>query len=99
MTSPYPNWDRDDRYEDARRLEAGVLVLEEGHETPASTVRDGYLDDVLEMPSESAWPITLALCVTLVFVMLLTAHFVVAGIFGALAALALAGWHSQEPAE
>src|SRR5207302_1658062 len=80
-------------------LTAGVLVLEEGHETPASTVRDGYLDDVLEMPSESAWPITLALCVTLVFVMLLTAHFVVAGIFGALAALALAGWHSQEPAE
>jgi heme/copper-type cytochrome/quinol oxidase subunit 1 len=99
VSSPYPNWDRDDRLEDGRRLESGVLVLDEGHETPASTVRDGYLDDVLEMPSESAWPITVALCVTLVFVMLLVAHFVIAAIFAALAALALAGWHAREPAE
>jgi len=99
VTSPYPNWDRHDRAEDARRLEAGVLVLEEGHETPASTVRDGQLDEVLRMPSESWWPITLALFVTAVFVMLLLAHFVVAAIFAGLAALALAGWHAQEPAE
>jgi cytochrome c oxidase subunit I+III len=99
VTSPYPNWDRADRDEDARKLEAGELVLEEGHETPASTVRDGYLDEVLEMPSESWWPITLGLLVTLVFVMLLLAHFVIAGIFGALAVLALGGWHQQEPAE
>jgi cytochrome c oxidase subunit I len=99
VTSPYPNWDRADRDEDARKLEAGELVLEEGHETPASTVRDGYLDEVLEMPSESWWPITLGLLVTLVFVMLLLAHFVIAGIFGALAVLALGGWHLQEPAE
>src|ERR671929_1118042 len=99
VTSPYPNWDRADRDEDARRLEAGELVLEEGHETPASTVRDGYLDEVLEMPSESWWPITLGLFVTLLFVMLLLSHFVIAGIFGALAVLALGGWHLQEPAE
>ena len=99
VTSPYPNWDRADRDEDARRLESGELVLEEGHETPASTVRDGYLDEVLEMPSESWWPVTLGLLVTLVFVMLLLGHFFVAGIFGALALLALGGWHAQEPAE
>ena len=99
VTSPYPNWDRADRDEDVHKLEAGELVLEEGHETPASTVRDGYLDEVLEMPSESWWPITLGLLVTLVFVMLLLAHFVIAGIFGALAVLALGGWHLQEPAE
>jgi cytochrome c oxidase subunit I+III len=99
VTSPYPNWDRADREEDARRLETGELVLEEGHETPASTVRDGYLDEVLEMPSESWWPIALGLLVTLVFVMLLLAHFMIAGIFGALAVLALGGWHLQEPAE
>jgi cytochrome c oxidase subunit I len=99
VTSPYPNWDRLDRAEDARRLEAGELVLEEGHETPASTVRDGYLDEVLEMPSESWWPITLGLLVTVLFVMLLLSHFVVAGIFGALSLLALGGWHAQEPAE
>jgi cytochrome c oxidase subunit I len=99
VTSPYPNWDREDRVEDARRLEAGELVLEEGHETPASTVRDGYLDEVVEMPSESWWPLVLGLGVTLVFVMLLLAHFVVAGIFSALCVLAVAGWHLQEPAE
>jgi hypothetical protein len=74
-------------------------VLEEGHETPASTVRDGYLDEVLEMPSESWWPLALGFGVTLVFVMLLLAHFVIAGIFAALSVLALAGWHLQEPAE
>jgi len=74
-------------------------VLEEGHETPASTVRDGYLDEVLEMPSESWWPLVLGLGVTLLFTMLLLAHFVVAGIFAALSVLALGGWHLQEPAE
>src|ERR671939_84647 len=99
VTSPYPNWDRDDREEDAHKLEVGELVLEEGHETPASTVRDGYFDEVLEMPSESWWPITLGLFVTLLFVMLLLSHFVIAGIFAALSVLALGGWHAQEPAE
>ncbi|HYZ75930.1 MAG TPA: hypothetical protein VE596_01025, partial [Gaiellaceae bacterium] len=63
------------------------------------TVRDGYLDEVVEMPSESWWPLVLGLGVTLVFVMLLLAHFVVAGIFSALCVLAVAGWHLQEPAE
>ena len=99
MTSPYPNWDRADRRDDVARLERGVLVLEEGHETPASTVRDGYLDEVLDMPSESPWPITLAVCVLMVFVMLLTAHYLIAGVMGGLALLALAGWHSVEPEE
>jgi len=99
VTSPYPNWDLDDRAEDPPRLELGVLTLEEGHETPASTVLDGRLDEILEMPSESVWPVTLALCVTLVFVMLLLAHFVVAGLLAAAALLALAGWHVQEPRE
>jgi cytochrome c oxidase subunit I len=99
ITSPYPNWDRDDRLADLRRLERGDLVLEEGHETPASTVRDGYFDDVLEMPPESPWPITIALAMTLVFAMLLTMHYVVAGIFGILALLGVAGWHAREPEE
>jgi cytochrome c oxidase subunit I+III len=97
VTSPYPNWDRRDRAEDAAKLEQGVLTLEEGHETPASTVADGVLDEVLEMPSESAWPIVLGACVTAAFVMLLTGHVVIAALLGGLVALALAGWHSQEP--
>ena len=51
------------------------------------------------MPSESWWPLTLGVFVLLLFVMLLLSHFVVAGIFAALAVLAVAGWHAQEPAE
>ncbi len=99
VTSPYPNWDEGDRATDSARLDRGVLTLEEGHETPASTVRDGLLDEVLEMPSESPWPLALGACATVAFALLLTSHFVTAGILGALAALALAAWHSHEPEE
>ena len=99
VASPYPSWDRDDRERDRRRLEQGLLVFEDGHETPASTVRDGLLDEVLEMPSESWWPLVTAAAVTGVFVFLLTTHFAIAGIFAVLVALALLGWHSGEPQE
>jgi cytochrome c oxidase subunit I+III len=97
VTSPYPNWDPVDRQADLRRLEQGVLTLEQNHETQATTVRDGYLDEILDMPAESPWPIVLAAAVTIVFVMLLTTHFVVAGVFVGIAALVLAAWHAGEP--
>jgi cytochrome c oxidase subunit I len=97
VSSPYPNWDREDREDDARRLAAGTLVLEEGHETPASTVRDGYLDEVLSMPPESPWPVVLAACVALLFTALLLSHFLLACVFGGLAIAALAAWHWREP--
>jgi cytochrome c oxidase subunit I+III len=97
VTSPYPNWDPEDREEDGRRLQAGTLVLEEGHETPASTVRDGYLDEVLRMPPESPWPIVVGVGAALIFTMLLLSHFVLACVAAGLTLLAVAGWHSQEP--
>jgi cytochrome c oxidase subunit I+III len=62
-------------------------------------VRDGRLDDVLHMPSESGWPIVLASAVALLFVMLLTSHYVVAGIFAIVAALVLVAWNVHEPEE
>ncbi|MGZ4280834.1 MAG: cytochrome c oxidase subunit I [Gaiellaceae bacterium] len=99
VTSPYPNWNREERAADMRRFERGELVWADGHETPASTVRDGIFDDVLEMPSESPWPLVLAVCVSALFAMLLVRHYVVAAIFAALAAAALAGWHWREPEE
>jgi cytochrome c oxidase subunit I+III len=99
VSSPYPNWDREDRLADARRLEEGLLTLEEGHETPASTVRDGYLDEILDMPSESPWPFVLALCLALVFVFLLSAHPVWAAVFLGGAIAALGAWHWKEPVE
>ena len=57
VRSPYPNWDPGDRGAGRRRLAAASLVLDRGHETPASTVRDARLEEVLEMPSDSPWPI------------------------------------------
>ncbi len=89
VSSPYPNWDR---------AEAG-LALDHGHETVATTVRDGRLDEVLTMPTESGWPIVLAFAVTVLFIMLLTSHVVVAGIFAGIAGLVLVAWHVHEPAD
>jgi cytochrome c oxidase subunit 1/cytochrome c oxidase subunit I+III len=97
VRSPYPVWDTADRLDDRRRLEEGVLVLDDGHEMAATTVLDADLDEILELPSESAWPLLVALPVTVVFVMLLTGHYIAAGAFGTVALLALAGWHWREP--
>src|ERR671933_1181672 len=93
VRSQHPNWDAEDRAADQARLERGELVLAEGHETPATTVLDGELDEILEMPSESPWPLALALALAGVFTMLLLSHYVVAGLFAGLAALAVASWH------
>jgi cytochrome c oxidase subunit I+III len=87
VASPYPNWDP---------VEPAV-ALDEGHETLATTVRDGRPDEVLELPAESGWPIVLAAAVSVVFVMLLTSHVFVAGMFAGVAALVLVAWHSHEP--
>jgi cytochrome c oxidase subunit I+III len=87
VASPYPNWDRSDE----------AVALDDGHETTATTVRDGLLDAVLKMPAESAWPIVLAAVVTVLFVMLLTSHVFVAAIFAGVAALVLVAWHLNEP--
>src|SRR3954454_5941722 len=57
VRSAHPAWDVDERAGDQRRLERGELTLEEGHETTASTVLDADLDEVLEMPGESPWPL------------------------------------------
>jgi cytochrome c oxidase subunit I+III len=99
VTSAYPNWDREDRQADAARLERGELVLDRGHETPASTVVDAVPDEIVEMPGESPWPVAVAVCTALLFIMLLTRHYAVAGIFAAMTLLAVAGWHSTEPEE
>jgi cytochrome c oxidase subunit I+III len=99
VTSPYPNWDHEDREEDGRKLERGEMTFEEGHETTTSSVRDGALAEIIEMPTESPWPITVALCAALMFTMVLISHYVIAAIFLGMALLAVAGWHSQEPPE
>ena len=99
VRSAYPNWDVEDRGADAARLERGELVFDEGHETPASTVVDAVPDEIVEMPGESPWPLAVAVCTGLLFVMLLTRHYAVAGVFAGLALLAVAAWHAKEPLE
>jgi cytochrome c oxidase subunit 1/cytochrome c oxidase subunit I+III len=97
VVSPYPAWDDPTREADTRRLERGELVLEHGHETPATTPVDGHLDEILAMPNDSPWPITLAFIVTVGFGMLISNHLIGAAIMAALAAAALAAWHGHEP--
>jgi cytochrome c oxidase subunit I+III len=99
VRSAYPNWDREDREADRARLRRGELVFDEGHETPAATVVDAVPDEVLEMPSESPWPLMLSVCTAGLFVMLLVRHYVVAGVFALLVLLVLAAWHWKEPQE
>jgi cytochrome c oxidase subunit I+III len=98
VTSPYAMWDREDRDADIRDLGGGgERVLEEGHETPASTVLDAEPDEILDMPSKSWSPVILAVVLAAGFTMLLTKHYVVAATCAALALLVLAGWHWKEP--
>src|SRR5207249_7199195 len=81
VSSPYPNWDNADRMEDERRLARGELSLPAGHETAATTARESRIDEVLEMPAESAFPVLLAAAVRGMFVMLLLSHSAAAAVF------------------
>jgi len=100
VTSPYAMWDREDRQADQRDL-AGPAerVLDEGHETPASSVLDADWDEILEMPAKSWSPILLAAALAAGFTMLLTRHYVIAAVVALLALVVLGGWHWKEPQE
>ena len=84
---------------DRARLDARRLVLERGHETPATTVLDAELDEVARdavgrRRGRSCSP----LCLARLFALLLSAHYAARRrLRSALAALALAAWHWQEP--
>jgi cytochrome c oxidase subunit I+III len=97
VTSAYPSWDTPDRESDARRLERGELVLEGGHRTTSSTPIDAHLDQILEMPSESPWPVTLGVLATIGFAFVLSNHLVMAAATLVLATAVIAAWHSAEP--
>jgi len=99
ITSSYPMWDAEDRAEDNRKLARGEMTLEGGHETPASTVMDAELDEVLEMPAHSILPPLVALSLAGVFAMLLLGQWPVAIAFAATLVLLTMAWHMQEPQE
>jgi heme/copper-type cytochrome/quinol oxidase subunit 3 len=85
--------------EDARRLEHGIAVLDQGNEQPISTVVDAEPAEIAQMPHGSPWPFVLALALSGMFAMLTIEKFWIAGIFLVGAALALLAWHSNEPQE
>jgi len=96
VSSPYANWDTEDREFDNQRLDRGEGLLELGHETPATTAEDAILDEILSMPSHSIWPPVTALTLAGVFAMLLMAHYWIAVGFLAAGGLTLIGWHYKE---
>ena len=68
VRSANPNWDTDDRAEDRARLERGELVFADGHETVATSEVDANLERLLQMPSDSPWPLAVAAALTIFFV-------------------------------
>ncbi len=99
VSSPYANWDKEDREEDARNLELGRKTLEQGHETQASTAVDAEWDEILEMPSHSAWPPLVALAMAAVFTMIILGRWVAAAAMVLVLAVTVAGFHLKEPEE
>jgi cytochrome c oxidase subunit 1/cytochrome c oxidase subunit I+III len=99
VSSPYPLWDEEDRQQDVRKLGRGEMVLEGGHRTPASTVLDAEQTAIREMPSNSPWPVTLAVAMSGVFAMLLIGHVLIAAGFVAACGLVLVAWHAKDPEE
>ena len=51
------------------------------------------------MPPESPWPVLAAATVTIAVFLLLSSHYVSAGVFFAFTLLTLAGWNAHEPEE
>jgi len=98
VTSPYAMWDKSDRELDSRRLERGEGVLQQGHETVASTVQDAEWDEIVSMPPHSLWPFLVGLAAPGGFAMLLLHHYWIAAGFLVLAGLLLIGWHHREVA-
>ncbi|HEX3330069.1 MAG TPA: cytochrome c oxidase subunit I [Gaiellales bacterium] len=97
VSSPYATWDEGDRATDPQRLEQGDFVLERGHLTPGTTPVDGHMDEILAMPEESPWPVTLAFVATLGTAFVIANHLILAIAMVALAAVVLVAWHSGEP--
>ena len=91
-----PNWDVEDRREDALRLERGELLLADGHQTLATTVLEGEAEEELHMPSGSIWPFLLALSFSVVFFGLLLKLNGVAILGCLLVAGSIAGWHRPQ---
>ena len=97
VSSAYANWDDEDREADRRRLEVGERVFASGHETPNSSTLDAQQERILDMPSDSPWPIVLAACLAGVFTFLVLGHWTAALVFAGAAGVGLAVMHWGAP--
>jgi cytochrome c oxidase subunit 1/cytochrome c oxidase subunit I+III len=95
ISSPYAMWDTEDRERDSERLRRGEGLLPTGHETPATSVQDAGVDEVLSMPSASPWPPLVGLSLTGVFAMLLLDHYWIVVGFLVVLLFTVAGWHQH----
>ncbi|HEU5009284.1 MAG TPA: cytochrome c oxidase subunit I [Gaiellaceae bacterium] len=92
--SAQPAWDLDDRRDDEARLERGELVFPgNGHQTMETSELDAVPVAILAMPEESLWPLALAGALACVFVGLVADVHALSVVAGALALVALLGWH------
>jgi hypothetical protein len=92
--SAQPAWDLYDRRDDEARLERGELVFPgNGHQTMETSELDAVPVAILEMPEDSLWPLALAGALACVFVGLVADVHALSVVAGALALVALLGWH------
>jgi cytochrome c oxidase subunit 1/cytochrome c oxidase subunit I+III len=99
VSSAYAAWDLDDRRRDAELLARRERTLEEGHQAQATSVLDAEPEEIVHMPSESWYPLLVAVVLAGLFSMLLLQHYVVAGGFALGVAAVVALWHLREPEE
>jgi cytochrome c oxidase subunit I len=92
--SAQPAWDLYDRRDDEARLERGELVFPgNGHQTMETSELDAVPVAILAMPEDSLWPLALAGALACVFVGLVADVHALSVVAGALALVALLGWH------
>src|SRR5262249_43385641 len=77
----------------SRPAAAAVGPLEHGHLQIESSFVDAELQEIVEMPHSSPWPIVLAVWVSGMFAVLAVAEWDVALVFAVLALLTLVAWH------
>ena len=96
VTSGNPLWDQPG-LADEQRTGSGGLTLDQGHETPCTSVLDADTEGSLVMPHGSIWPVTLALGLSVLFYGFLVDAYAVASFGGAIVAGAVVGWTWPKP--
>lgn len=93
VRSRYPLWE-DRLHEHSTSIVDRGPVLDDGRETIGTSALDADPLTVIQMPADSAWPLLLALALTVVFYALLAVSWIGTAIGACLVFLCLIGWLS-----